>query len=163
MIKIFVDSMLGSIGRAIEYAYLNHAFQASLIMLVWMIVIIFGLSGVARMRRKLRVWVEEVLPQYDADNVQTPERILLALEGRWNTEAAQVRFMPTKRGLWTQRATVEGLKEHAGFTPAGIEQIITRITGRPQDCKRVAIDVAGKRSTRARVRQSTRARRRARA
>lgn len=151
MIKVFTDYMLGPIGRAIEAAYFDHALQASLLVLVWMMVVIVGLNGVARMRRLLRIWVEEVLPQYDPDHIQTPEHILLALEPRWEDAASQVRFMPTKRGLWTQRATPDGLRAPAGFTPEGIDQLITRITGRKRETMMIAAD-AVVRPTRSRKR-----------
>ncbi|QBD76510.1 hypothetical protein EPA93_11010 [Ktedonosporobacter rubrisoli] len=133
MFKIIIDLMLGAPGRALEALYLNHEVQASLLVLAWMIVVFVGLRSVSRMRSRLRIWVTEILPQYDPDDAQTPERILQALEPRWNEAAATIRFMPTKRGLWTQRATADGLREPAGFTVAGIERLITRIIRRPRN------------------------------
>jgi hypothetical protein len=135
MIKVFTEYMIGPVGRAIEALYLHNAFIASMIVLGWMIVVLVGMQGATRMRVQLRQWIRELLLQYDLDDRRTPERMLQALEPRWNEAAAQVRFMPTKHGLWTQRATPDGLRRHAGFTPEGIDRTITSITGRQPDTR----------------------------
>jgi len=129
MITILIQQMLGPLGRALEQAYLNHGVQASLVVLAWMVVVAWGLRGVYRLRRQLGHWVRELLPQYDLDDPQTPEQLLAALAPRWDEAARRVRFVPTKRGLWIQRATPAALRELAGFTPDGIARLITRLTG----------------------------------
>lgn len=144
MINIFIQYLLGPVGRGIEALYLNNGLFFSLLLIPWLIIIVFGLHGVSHMRSQLRSWVAEILPNYDLDQHTTPERMLLALEPRWNEAAARVRFMPTKYGFWTQRATADGLRTHAGFTPEGIDQVITRITGRKRDTNLIAVDAAVK-------------------
>ncbi len=140
MINVLIQYSIGPVGRAIEALYLNNSLPASLIVFIWMVVIFFGLRGVSQMRRLLRQWVEEVLPQYNPENIHTPARILATLEPRWNEAAVRVRFMPTKHGFWTQPATPDGLRTPVGFTPEGIDQVITRITGRKRDSMLVATD-----------------------
>jgi hypothetical protein len=129
MISMLIKYMMGPLGRTLEAAYLNHGLQASLLLLAWMGVVYLGLRGVIRLRQLLRRWVEELLPAYDPESAATPQRLLLALEPRWQEAAARVHFMPTRHGLWIQRATPERLKAHAGFTAEGIEQLIRRIRG----------------------------------
>lgn len=144
MINLFLQYMMGSVGRTLEALYLNNGLFFSLLLIPWLAFVLIGMQGTAQMRAKLRTWVIELLPAYDPDHSKTPERLLLALEPRWNEAAADIRFMPTKHGFWTQRATVDGLRERAGFTPEGIEQLITRITGRHRDTKLIAPDAAVK-------------------
>ncbi|WP_376794551.1 hypothetical protein [Thermogemmatispora sp.] len=127
MIGILVDYLMGPLGRALESAYLRNALPASLLLLTWMGVVCWGLRGVIRLRQQLRGWVLELLPEHDLADPETPQRLLQALEPRWQAAAARVHYMPTRHGLWIRRTTPEALRAEVGFTAEGLARLLLRL------------------------------------
>ncbi|WP_052890241.1 hypothetical protein [Thermogemmatispora carboxidivorans] len=131
MIGVLVDYLMGPLGRALENAYLTHSLPIGLLLLVWMGVVCWGLRGLIRLRQQLRRWVQELLPLCDPSQPGTPQQLLEVLEPRWQEEAARVRFMPTRHGLWIRRATPEALRAEVGFTAEGLARLLVRLAPQP--------------------------------
>lgn len=129
MFEALIDQMLGPVGRWLADTYLANSALLSVPVAVWMAVVAAGLHGPARLRGQQRRWVLELLGEYDPADPRTPARIVERLETRWAAAGRQVRWMPTRGGWWTRRATLADLRVHTGFTPAGVQRLLT---GQPQ-------------------------------
>jgi hypothetical protein len=140
MIGPLLDQMLGPIGRFFERLYLDNAVVLGLLIAVWMAVVAVGLHGVYRLRGQQRQWISRELAErrHDPAHPDTAGRVLADLEDTWLAAAGAIRWMPTRRGWWTKRATPLALREAACFTETGVAETIDRITGRNRPMSRPA-------------------------